>query len=91
MFFMLYSRPVTPRRREHGGHGPPPTFLCRKRKNGNKGQNTKDFKAETIKRLLLRLSHTVLAILVRLEFKNFSFRPTMVADNTFQCSLAPPL
>ena len=34
---------------------------------------------------------TVLAILERLEFKNFSCRPTMVADNTFQCSMTPPL
>ena len=32
-----------------------------------------------------------LAVLERLEFKNFSYRPTMVADNTFQCSMAPPL
>ena len=31
-----------------------------------------------------------LAVLQRLEFKNFSYRPTMVADNTFQCSMAPP-
>ena len=32
---------------------------------------------------------TILAILERLEC--FSCRPTMVADNTFQCSMAPPL
>ena len=34
---------------------------------------------------------TVLAILERLEFKFFSCRSTMVAANTFQCSMAPPL
>ena len=34
---------------------------------------------------------TVLDILERLEFKNFSCRPTMVADNTLQCAMAPPL
>ena len=32
-----------------------------------------------------------LAILECLELKTFSCRPTMVADNTFQCSMAPPL
>ena len=32
----------------------------------------------------------VLAILERLEFKTFYYRPTMVADNTFQCSTAHP-
>ena len=31
---------------------------------------------------------TVLAILERLEFKNFSYQRTMMADNTFQCSMA---
>ena len=31
---------------------------------------------------------TVLTILEPLEFKSFSYRPTMVADNTFQCSMA---
>ena len=37
------------------------------------------------------LNVTVLAILECLKFKNFSCLPTIVADNTFQCSLAPPL
>ena len=32
----------------------------------------------------------VLIILERLEFEKFSFRPTMVADNTFQCSIPIP-
>ena len=34
---------------------------------------------------------TVLAILERLEFKNSSGRPAMVAGNTCQCSMAPAL
>ena len=34
---------------------------------------------------------TVLAILEHLEFKNFTSQPTMVAKNTFQCSMAHPL
>ena len=34
---------------------------------------------------------TVLAILERPGFKNFSCRPTMVASNTFQCSMASSL
>ena len=34
---------------------------------------------------------TVLTILERLELKNFSCQPTMVADNAFQCSMVPPL
>ena len=34
---------------------------------------------------------TVLAILEYLEFKSFSCYPTMVAGNTFQCFMAPPL
>ena len=37
----------------------------------------------------LEFSSNVLSVLV--EFKIFSCRPTMVADNTFQCSVAPPL
>ena len=39
-----------------GGHAPPhPLFCIAKRKNGNKGESRKDFKAETIKRLSPRL------------------------------------
>ena len=34
---------------------------------------------------------TVLSILERLEFKNFSCQPTMVVDIPFQCSMGPPL
>ena len=82
-----YTGPATP-----GGRGgacplPPPTFLrSKKKKRENKENYWK----------LLKGCHqgqniTVLAILECLEFKNFSFRPTMVADNTFQCSMTPPV
>ena len=51
---------------------------------------------EKKKEFLLKGCHqgqnvTVLAILERLEFKNFSCWSTMVADNTSQCSMDPPL
>ena len=50
------------------------------------------FEEEAIERLSLKSKNvTVLAILGYLEFKSFSCQPTMVAGNTFQCSIAPPL
>ena len=59
-------------------------FCVAKRKTGEKRE-----KQRVSKRILLKGCHrgqnvTVLTILERLEFKNFSCRPTMVADNTFQ-------
>ena len=65
-------------------------FCVAKRKKGNKGEK-KSFKAETIKGCHQGQNVTVLAILEYPEFKNFSCRPTMVVDNTFQCSMAPTL
>ena len=59
---------------------PPPTFLCSKKKKGRQRGKRKGFKAETIKSLI---------ILERLEYENFSCLKTMVADNTFQCSIPP--
>ena len=70
----------------------PPTFLRSKKKKGKQRE-----KRKTSKQKLLKACHqggqnvTVLAILERLGFKNFSGRQTMVADNTCQCSIAPPL
>ena len=70
-------------------------------KNGNlktvhveKGSNRK--KERISKHRLLKGCYqgqnvTALAILERLQFKNFSCRPTTVDYNTFQCSMAPPL
>ena len=71
----------------------PPYFFCLAKKK--KEKETKE-KKKVSKQKLLKDCHqfqnvTVLAILVRLEFKNFSCRPTMVADSTFQCATAPPL
>ena len=41
--------------------------------------------------MIYRQHIIVLTILGRLEFETFSCRPIMVADNTFQFSMAPPL
>ena len=71
---------------------PHPSFFCEaKRNKKNKGK-----KERVSRQKLLKGSHqgqnvTVLAILESLEFQNFTCRSTMVADNTFQCSMAPPL
>ena len=72
--------------------GPTIFFVAKKRDTKEK---RKSFKSETIKRLSIKLlknyqNVTVLASLERLEFK-FSGRPTRVANNTFQCSMAPTL
>ena len=56
-----------------------------------KKKKRKIFKAETIKRLSPRLKYYCFNHSECLEFKNFSSRLTMVADNTCQCSMAPPL
>ena len=69
----------------------PPTFLQSKKKKGKQREKRKSFKAEIIKRLSLRSNVTVLTILECLEFKTFFCRPTMVAENIFQCSVTPPL
>ena len=56
-----------------------------------KKQETKGKKERVSKSCHQYQNVIVLAILERLEFKTFSCRPTMVRDNTFQCSMAPPL
>ena len=71
---------------------PPPCFCVAKRKKWKQRQK----KEKVSKPKLLKGCHqsqnvTVLTILERLEFRNLSCRPTMVAGNTFQCSLASPL
>ena len=71
-----------------GGLGAIPIFCVAKEK---KKRRKESFNAETIKRLTSVQNVTVLAILERLEFKNFSCRPTMVTGSAFQCSMAPPL
>ena len=63
---------------------------------GNKGKKGKQREKRLSKQKLLKGCHqgqsvTVSAILERLEFKIFSGLPTMVADNTCQCFMAPLL
>ena len=83
-YSITQSGPGKPR--GQGGHAPL-LFCVTKRKKENKEKK--------IKRLLKDChqvqTFTVLDTLERLELKNFSFRLTMVAGNTFQCSIAPPL
>ena len=66
-----------------------PTFFSSQKENSGGG-------GEVTKQKLLKCCHqgqivTVLSILERLEFKNFSCQPTMVVDIPFQCSMGPPL
>ena len=70
---------------------PPPLFCVAKRKKGNQGKKERFSKQKLLKGCHQGQNITVLAILECLEFKNFYCQPTMVADNTFQCSMAPPL
>ena len=81
-------------RRHQGGRGgipPPPLFFRSKEKIGKKRKKRRVSKQKLLKGCHQGQNVTVLAILERLEFKNFSCRPTMVADIPFQCSMAPPL
>ena len=79
--------------RHRGGRGAwlPPLLCVAKRKNGDKGKKERVSKQKLSKGCHQGQNIIVLAILERLEFKNFSCRPTIVAGNTFQCSMAPPL
>ena len=64
-------------------HGPLPNFLYSKRKKGNKGKKERVSKQKLLKGCHQGRNVAALTILERL--------PTMVADNTFPCSMAPPL
>ena len=68
----------------------PPFFCVAKRKKGDKGKKERVSKQKLSKGCHLGQNIIVLAILKRLEFENFSSRPTMMADNTFQCFMAHP-
>ena len=70
-----------------GGAMAPSFFWVAKRKKGNKGKEERASKQKLLKGCHQDQNIIVLAILERLEFENFSCRPTMVADNTFQCSM----
>ena len=67
-----------------------PTFL-RSKKKKRKTKEERISKQKLLKGCHQGQNVTVLAILERLELKNFPCRPTIVTDNTFQCSMAPPL
>ena len=81
--------------RQHKGAGGPwpfPALFCvAKRKKRNKGKKQRVLKQKLLKDCHQSQIVTVLAILERLEFKNFSSQPTMVADNTFEYTMAPLL
>ena len=81
---------------------PPPhplqIFCVAKRKKGDKGKKERVSKQKLLKGCCHQGQNIiVLTILECLEFENFPCRPTMVADNTFQCNtfqyntMAPPL
>ena len=65
----------------------PPLFCAAKRKKGNKGKKERISKQKLLKSCHQGQNITVLAILERLELKNISYPWTMVANNTFQCSI----
>ena len=69
---------------------PPPTFL-RTKKKVRKRKKERVSKQKLLKGCHQDQNITVLAILERLEFENFSCWPTIVADSTFQCSMTSPL
>ena len=86
--------------RQHRGRGwvegmpPPPhtqTFLRSKKKNGNKGKTRKSFKAETIKKLSPRSKCYCFSHSRASRIQKLFCRPTMMADSTFQCSVASPI
>ena len=74
---------------------PPPlhtqTFLRGKKKNGNKGKTRKSFKAETIKKLSPRSKCYCFSHSRASRIQKLFCRPTMMADSTFQCSVASPI
>ena len=69
----------------------PPTFCRAKRKIWKQKRKERVSTQKLLKGCHQGQNIIVLAILGRVEFKNFSCWPTMVADSTFQCSIAPPL
>ena len=66
-------------------------FCLAERKKGNKGKKQTVSKEKQLKDYHHGQNVGDLAILERQEFKSFPCWPTMVADNTFQCSMTPPI
>ena len=69
----------------------PLLFGMAKRKKGDKGKKERVSKQKLLKGCHQGQNIIVLAILEHLEFENLYCQPAMVSDNTFQCSMAPPL
>ena len=69
----------------------PLLFCVAKREKGEKVEKERVSKQKLSKGCHQGQNVTVLAILERLEFKHFSCRPTILTDNTFQCSIDPSL
>ena len=67
------------------------TFLSGKKKNGNKEKTRKSFKAETIKKLSPRSKCYCFSHSRASRIQKLFCRPTMMADSTFQCSVASPI
>ena len=82
-YFILFYRAGNTGGGASYSFSPPSTFLRSKKERVSK-QNL-------LKGCPQGQNVIVLTILERLEFETFSCRPTIVADNTFQCSMAPLL
>ena len=67
------------------------TLLHSKKKNEKQRKKERISKQKLLKHCHQGQNDIVSAILERLEFKNVSCRPTMVASNTFQYYMAPSL
>ena len=65
------------------------THFCEKKKKKRNQGKKKGFRIRNYEKALTKVKMLLPAILERLEFKNFSSRPTMVAGNTFP--FLPPL
>ena len=97
--FSTLNKPITTlksnqnNRDSDTGHAPPPPhpLMRSKKKKGNLGKKERFSKQKLLKGCHQGQNVTVLAILECLKFKNCSCRPTTVAGNAFQCSMAPPL
>ena len=76
------SGPATPGGEAWSSH----FFSSQKEKRKQSGKKERVSTQKISKECHHGQNFTVLAIPERLEFKKFSFRPTLVANNSFQCS-----
>ena len=85
---IINFRPTTP---EGMPSLPPPHFFAYQKEKRETKEKRKSFKAETIKRLSPRSKCYCFNHSGASRIQKFLFRPTMVADITFQYSVSPPL